>query len=92
MTITISGVSLYFLGPLIMCCFFCLYRLLKGPTSSDRVAAFYLFGVLAVSLCAFATAVFQRRFLMDIALSWAILGFTATLALIKYLEGKDLDD
>lgn len=92
MTLTISGISLYFLAPLILSALFCLFRLMRGPTSADRIVAFYVFGILVVSFCTFATSIFGRRFLMDIALSWAILGFVGVIALAKYLEGRDLDE
>jgi multicomponent Na+:H+ antiporter subunit F len=47
---------------------------------------------LVIGFCVFATVFVPRRFLMDIALSWAILGFVGTLALAKYLEGKQFDE
>jgi multicomponent Na+:H+ antiporter subunit F len=89
---TISGISLYYLIPLILCCFFCLYRIYKGPTSADRIVAIDILGIFVVGFCVFATVFLKRRFLMDIALSWAILGFVSTLALAKYLEGKNFDE
>ena len=70
----------------------CLYRMLRGPTSADRIVALDILGILVIGVCAFATFFVPRRFLMDIALSWAILGFVGTLALAKYLEGKQFDE
>jgi len=89
---TISGISLYFLIPLIICCFFCLWRVFRGPTSADRIVAIDILGILVVGFCVFATVFLKRRFLMDIAIAWAILGFISTLALAKYLEGKKFDE
>lgn len=92
MIITVSGMFLYFSVPLVVCCFFCLYRIYKGPTSADRIVAVDILGILIVGFCSFATVFIGRRFLMDIAIAWAILGFIGTLALSKYLEGKDFND
>ena len=89
---SISGIPLYFSIPLIICCFMCLYRIWRGPTSADRIVAIDILGILVVGFCVLATVFVRRRFLMDIALSWAILGFIGTLALAKYLEGKNFDE
>jgi len=89
---SISGLPMYFSLPLILCCFMCLYRIWRGPTSADRIVAIDILGILILSFCVFATIFVGRRFLMDIALAWAILGFIGTLALAKYLEGKNFDE
>ena len=70
----------------------CLYRMFRGPTSADRIVALDILGILVIGFCAFATVFVPRRFLMDIALTWAILGFVGALALAKYLEGKQFDE
>lgn len=88
----ISGIPAFFSLGLILCCFLCLYRVYKGPTPADRVVAVDILGILVIGFCVFATVFVPRRFLMDIALSWAILGFAGTLALAKYLEGKNFDE
>ncbi len=88
----ISGIPAFFSIVLILCCFMCLYRVFRGPTSADRIVALDILGILVIGFCVFATIFVPRRFLMDIALSWAILGFVGTLALAKYLEGKQFDE
>ncbi len=92
MTTTISGIYIWLLLPIMVCCFFCLYRIYKRPTSADRIVAIDILGILVVGFCALATVAVKRRFLMDIALAWAILGFIGTLALAKYLEGRNFDE
>jgi len=89
---SLSGVPLIFSVILFICCFLCLYRILKGPSSADRIVAIDILGILVIGFCAFATVFSGRRFLIDIAISWAILGFIGTLALAKYLEGKNFDE
>ncbi len=90
--ITISGMTLYILIPLMLSCLLCLYALLKGPTSPDRVLAFQVFGIIVVNFCAYANILFNRRFLMDVAICWTLLGFITVLALAKYVEGRNLDE
>lgn len=89
---SLSGMPLYLSIPLFICCFLCLYRIVRGPSSADRIVAIDILGILVIGFCAFATVFVGRRFLMDIAISWAILGFIGTLALAKYLEGKNFDE
>lgn len=92
MILAISGMSMCFLLPIILTCVLLLIALYKGPTSVDRVLTFSVFGVMVVSFAAFAAVIFQRRFLMDIALSWVLLGFISIIALAKYLDGRNLDE
>lgn len=87
-----SGIPYYFSLVLILCCFLCLYRIMRGPTTVDRIVSIDILGILVIGFCATATLFAPRRFLMDIALSWAVLGFVGTLALAKYLQGKQFDE
>ena len=89
---SVSGIFIPFWIPLMACAFFCLFRIYRGPTTADRIVAIDILGILVIGFCAIATISVQRRFLMDIALAWAVLGFVGTLALSKYLEGRDFDD
>jgi multicomponent Na+:H+ antiporter subunit F len=42
---------IYFLLPLLLCAFFCLYRVGVGPTPADRTVAIDILGVLMVGIC-----------------------------------------
>jgi multicomponent Na+:H+ antiporter subunit F len=77
---------------LMLCVFFCLFRILKGPTSSDRIVTIDIMGVLIVGLCAILGVVTGRSWYIDIGIAWALQSFIGTLALAKYLEGKDFDE
>ncbi|MCX5725776.1 MAG: monovalent cation/H+ antiporter complex subunit F [Candidatus Saganbacteria bacterium] len=77
---------------LLICCFMCLYRIYRGPTTVDRIIALDILAILVISFCAFESVFAARRFLMDIALSWAILSFVGMLAFAKYLEGVNFDE
>lgn len=87
-----SGIPGYCSLILIACCFMCLYRIWRGPSIADRIIAVDILGILVVCFCALETVFAGRRFMVDIALSWAILGFIGTLALTKYLEGRNYDE
>lgn len=89
---TLSGIPIQFSLLIMLCFFLCLYRAIKGPTSADRILAIDTLGVFVVCFCVLSAIYTKRAFLMDIAISWGILGFIGTLALAKYLEGKNLDE
>lgn len=77
---------------LLIAAMFCLYRVLRGPTAADRIVAIDILGVLIVGFCAIIEIPTGRSWYVDIAIAWALQSFIATLALAKYLEGKNLDE
>jgi len=72
--------------------FLCLYRIGKGTTAPDRTVAIDILGTLMVGFCAILTWVTGEGFYMNIGITWALLSFIGTIALAKYLEGRDFDD
>jgi len=70
----------------------CLIRVALGPTAADRIVAVDILGILIVGFCAILNIPTGRGWYMDIAIAWALQSFIATIALAKYLEGKNLDD
>lgn len=81
----------FFLG-LLACCAMCLYRVGRGPTAPDRMAAIDILGTVVVGFVAILTAISGKAYLLDVAIVWALVSFVGTLALSKYLEGKPLDE
>jgi len=77
---------------LLLCGVFCVFRILRGPTSSDRIVAVDILGILIVGLCAILGMVTSRLWYIDIGIAWALQSFIGTLALAKYLEGRSFDD
>ena len=77
---------------IVLSCFLCLYRIYKGPTGADRIVAIDILGIMVVGLCALLTISTGRSWYMDIGIAWALQSFISTLALSKYLEGKDFDE
>ena len=77
---------------LLLCGFFCLWRILKGPTSADRVVAIDILGILVLGFCAILGIPTGRDWYIDIGIAWALQSFISTLALAKYLEGRNFDE
>lgn len=82
----------YFLYAQIALCFFCLYRIIRGPTIADRMVGIDIFGILVVGICAIISVITNRTFILDIGIAWIILSFIGTLTLAKYLGGKKLNE
>jgi multicomponent Na+:H+ antiporter subunit F len=80
------------LAILVFSCFLCLYRAAKGPTVPDRMVAIDILGILVVGICAILGRISNLHFFIDIALAWIFIGFIGTIALAKYLEGRNLND
>lgn len=73
-------------------CFFCLYRIIRGPTIPDRMVGIDIFGILVVGICAILAVLTDRMFMIDIGIAWIILSFIGTITLAKYLGGKRLNE
>ncbi|MDP2940337.1 MAG: cation:proton antiporter [Candidatus Omnitrophota bacterium] len=77
---------------LYLCGLLCLWRILKGPTPADRAVAIDILGILVVGFCAILGIPTGRDWYIDIGIAWALQSFISTLALAKYLEGRDFDE
>ncbi len=76
----------------ILACVLCLYRIWKGPTGADRIVAIDILGIMIIGLCSILTISTGRSWYIDIGIAWALQSFICSLALSKYLEGKDFDE
>ncbi|MFT5882037.1 MAG: multicomponent Na+:H+ antiporter subunit F [Crocinitomicaceae bacterium] len=65
-------------------------RIIKGPTLLDRIIALDLLAALAMAQCVLLTLVSGFIPYLDIAIAIALISFIATVALVRYLESKDL--
>ena len=77
---------------LVLCSALCLFRVVKGPTPTDRIVSIDMFGILIVGFCAVLSISTGRGWYIDIGIAWALQSFISTLALAKYLEGRDFDE
>ncbi len=64
-----------------------MYRVLRGPSIADRVAATDLLTTCIMGIVAVVGIVLQTRTLIDVVLAMAVLGFFGTVAFAKYLVG-----
>jgi multicomponent Na+:H+ antiporter subunit F len=83
--------QILFIG-LFFCCFMCIYRIAKGPTAPDRTVAIDILGIVIVGFCGLLSIVTGKDFFINVAITWALLGFIGTIALAKYLEGRGFDE
>ena len=77
---------------LLLCGAFCLWRIMRGPTPADRVVAIDILGILILGFCAILGIPTGRDWYIDIGIAWALQSFISTLALAKYLEGRNFDE
>jgi multicomponent Na+:H+ antiporter subunit F len=70
----------------------CLYRIGLGPTAPDRAVAIDILGIVIVGFCGLLGIVTEKDFYLNIALAWALLSFIGTIALAKFLEGRNFDE
>ena len=82
----------WFMMVLLLSGFLCLYRVSRGPSAPDRTVAIDILGTLMVGFCAILTWMTGKNFYMNIGITWALLSFIGTIALAKYLEGRNFDD
>lgn len=64
----------------------CMYRLLKGPSMADRIAALDTIGVILLSMITVICMLLKTVAYMDIILLIGILAFIGTIAFSKYIE------
>ena len=83
--------TLSYIG-LLACFLLCLYRVGRGPTAPDRTVAIDILGITIVGFCALFALETGKDFYINIALAWSLLSFIGTIALAKFLEGRNFDD
>ncbi len=65
-----------------------LIRLVKGPTTPDRMVALDTCGILVVGLHVLMAVHYDKPYLLDVAIVYALLTFIATSTLSRYLRGE----
>jgi multicomponent Na+:H+ antiporter subunit F len=67
----------------------CAYRVLVGPSPSDRLQAIETITTLLIGIVILLAMLQRSAFVVDIALALAAFAFVATLAIARYLsEGR----
>ena len=65
-----------------------LVRFVKGPSRLDRVVAFDVLTVIAITFIVLAALLAGRGVYLDAALVYALLSFLGVIAIARYLEGR----
>ena len=63
-------------------------RVLKGPTSADRVVGLDVINTLVVASMIVLGVAYQQIIFIDVAIIYALLSFVGTLYIAKYLGGE----
>jgi len=63
-----------------------IYRLVMGPSLTDRVIGLDLLFAIAVAYCLMAAWVSERTVYLDVAIGIALTGFVATLAWSNFIQ------
>ncbi len=64
------------------------YRLVKGPSTMDRVVSIDTINMMIVGLIAVLALVFKNGLYLDIAIVYGVLAFLETVIISRYMEGK----
>lgn len=64
------------------------YRLLTGPTRTDRVVGLDILFSVAIVLSLIAAQASGRTVYLDVAIGLALVGFVATLAWSRLIQGE----
>ena len=63
-------------------------RFILGPSRFDRVAAFDVLTVIAITFIVLAALLENRGVYLDAALVYALLSFLGVISIARYLEGR----
>ena len=63
-------------------------RLIKGPTSADRIVALDTITTVISSLLVLLALFFKRYIFLDISFVFAALSFSSVIVIARYLEGR----
>lgn len=63
-----------------------LYRFFKGPSAADRVVAFDVLTIIAITVIVFIALAEGRGIYLDVALVYGLLSFLGVIVVARYLE------
>jgi multicomponent Na+:H+ antiporter subunit F len=65
------------------------YRLVKGPSSFDRVLSLDAINIIVTGLIVLLSFAYDNKMFMDIAIVYSILSFLEVITFAKYMEGRE---
>lgn len=69
-----------------------LVRAMRGPTAYDRILATNIFGTATVLGIALLAGLDHNSPLLDVAMLYGLINFTATIVLLRYFKYGSFDD
>ena len=63
-----------------------MWRLIKGPTTVDRVVAMDALTIIIISLIVYIAYVTERAIYLDVSIVYALLSFLGVLAYARFKE------
>ena len=64
------------------------FRLVKGPSTMDRVVGIDTINMMVVGVIAVLAAYYKNSLYLDIAIVYGVLAFLETVIIARYLEGR----
>ncbi len=66
------------------------YRVIRGPTTPDRVVALDVIGTNVVAIAVLHAILTGRAFFLDVSVVLAIIGFISTITVARYITEGDI--
>ncbi|MBN2559062.1 MAG: pH regulation protein F [Clostridia bacterium] len=63
-------------------------RILIGPTVWDRLLGFNLLTSKLIMIIVMCAIIFEKSYLLDIALTYALLGFVSTVFIARFVRDR----
>ncbi|KXA88863.1 hypothetical protein AKJ62_04315 [candidate division MSBL1 archaeon SCGC-AAA259D14] len=82
------GVTIVFFISVVLC----MVQAVIGAYISDRVVSIDALTSLTIAILGFLAAIYKKSIFLDVALVYALIAFVGTLAVSKYLEGRDIGE
>ncbi|PRR78923.1 Na(+)/H(+) antiporter subunit F [Clostridium liquoris] len=64
----------------------CIYRAIKGPSSTDRLIAINVIGTKTIILILMVSFILHETYFVDVALVYALISFIASVVISNYIE------
>lgn len=77
---------------LIINAFFCLIRVIMGPTLPDRILAIDVVETKTLIILVLIAYVFPQKSYLEVALAFALLNFGITVVMARYLETASIEE
>lgn len=68
----------------------CFYRVIRGPSTADRIAAADIIGIMLSVVLVLLAQIFDFDVFIDVALIYAALLFADVMVMAKYFERGEL--